>query len=122
MRRVLRSSFVFAALISSGAHAATALVTTEVDRVLIDDTNYAGCLVYVTAKLSDTLANCPGKYLTLDCSGELGTSKSLSSAKLTAAYLALVTSKRVIITIDDSRKANNYCLAKYFEVTDYAPL
>ena len=111
----LLSMFV-ALVISSPTFAATANVVTQVERVLIDDTDYAGCLVYVTATLSDTLAGCPGKYLTMDCSGELGTSKSVSAQKLGNAQLALVTGNTVVINMDDSRKANNYCMVKYIDV------
>lgn len=122
MKRLTTLVCAFSMLASVNVYAATAQVTTEVDRVVIDDTFYAGCLVYVPTTLSTILPGCGDYYVTLDCSGELGTSKTLSAAKLNSAYLGLVTGKRVIMVIDDSRKANTYCLAKYFEVTDYAPL
>lgn len=107
---------------SMNVYAATAQVTTQVDRIVIDDVLYAGCLAYIPTAVSNSLAGCLDYYVSLDCTGELGTSRTVSTAKLNAAYVGLVTGKRVILVIDDSRKANGYCLAKYFEVTEYDPL
>ena len=122
MKLCIKWICAFSALASINVYAATAQVTTQVDRIVIDDVLYAGCLVYIPTALSNNLAGCADYYATLDCTGELGTSKTISSAKLNAAYLGLATGKRVIMVIDDSRKANGYCLAKYFEVTEYEPL
>jgi len=97
--------------------AATATFTAGVTQVLIDDNNFAGCMARLTVDVGGQLAGCSGRFVTLDCTGELGSSNSIASAKLGAAQLALVTDTTVRVTVDNTRVANRYCLARRIDNT-----
>ena len=97
--------------------AATATFTAGVTQVLIDDQNYAGCMARLTENVGNQLAGCNGLFVTLDCTGELGSSKSIASAKLGAVQLAMVTDTVVRVTVDNTRLANNYCIARRIDNT-----
>ena len=103
----------------SPARAGTAWLVGQVNQFLYDDAAFAGCLMGVTADIGAAPGvTCTGGYVTLDCTGILGTSKALSSAKVSAGQLAWVTGKNLYFKIDDSKKANGYCLATHLKVYD----
>ena len=88
---------------------ATAAVDAKVERLLFDDESYGQCMIYLSVSPSDSGLACPGKYVTLDCEGSLGASKSVGQQKLGAAQLAYVTGGDVRAFVDDSRTINGKC-------------
>ena len=110
---------IFIAVMCLGAapaFTATHSFVTKITRVLVDDENYAGCMIYTQTSVHTSLPACSPSYLTLDCTGELGTSKSIASQKLSNAQLAFITQKNVQLLVTDASKANGYCLAKWVTV------
>ena len=103
---------------SSGALAADGSVTGRVARILVDDTDFGGCMVLVSgANIRASLPACKDAWLTFDCLvGFPESSKSVAQNKLSAAQLAMVTGKDIYIEATDSRKANGYCFATRVDV------
>lgn len=97
--------------------AATSSLTTNVRRVLVDDSNYGGCMAQFTDNPRSTLTDCGNEWLTFDCfSAFPGNSKSAAQNKLSQAQLALVTGRKVYVKFTDTRKANGYCFAQRIDV------
>ena len=91
-------------------------ITGSVSQVLIDDTRYAGCLVFIESSL--TLAEvgleCPDSYFTFDCLNKRNISggKGVAYKKLATAQLALALDAQVQLTIDDSLVPGGRCYAE----------
>lgn len=75
--------------------------------LLSEDGEYGGCLV--EPKITLDGLNCNSKWVSLDCAGVLGGSKSAAQRKLDATMLARVTRGKVSMRIDDSKKINGWC-------------
>ena len=104
-------------LISVDALAATSSMTTVVKRVLVDDSNYGGCMAQFTDSPTTTLTGCGNDWLTFDCLAAFPNgSKSTAQNKLSQAQLALVTGRAVYVKFTDTRKANGYCFAQRIDV------
>ena len=102
---------------SSGALAATATITTSVDRIVLHDTDFGGCMVKVSANITGPLPACSGGWVTLDCLAAFPDStRSMAQNKLTTAQLAFATGKNVILYVTDKRKANGFCYATRVDI------
>lgn len=89
----------------------------EVNRVLIDDSNYSGCMVSLSTDPQSKVANCGAEWVTLDCLKNFPESSgSIATNKLSQAQLALVTGRSVRVRVTDTRKANGYCFAQRIDV------
>ena len=110
---------VIVQLLSNTSMAATAKFDAVVDRILTDDTYYAGCMARITPGPQAQGLDCAPSFVTLDCSGELGSSKSIAAQKYSAVQLALVTGARIKVVVNDNKKANGYCYAS--RIDNYAP-
>ena len=88
---------------------ATASFGTYVDRTLNTvDAEFGGCMFRPTVPISETL-DCPDTWLTLDCAGALGGSKSEGKRKYDELLLALITNRKVTVRVDDEKKINGWC-------------
>jgi hypothetical protein len=116
----LRAFTIAALLATSGSvYAAEYTFSTVVERVLVDDARYAGCMVLLEANFQYELPNCGARWATLDCLKEFPESSgSIASNKLAQAQLALVTGRSVTMRITDTRMANGYCFAQRIDVKD----
>ena len=104
---------------SSSAYSADITFSTVVERVLVDDARYAGCMVLLEANFQYDLPNCGARWATLDCLKEFPESSgSIASNKLAQAQLALVTGRSVTVRVTDTRMANGYCFAQRIDVKD----
>ena len=102
---------------SSGALAATATITTSVDRIILHDTDFGGCMVKSSADITGPLPACSGGWITLDCLAAFPNStKSMAQNKLTTAQLALATGKNLTLYLTDRRKANGFCYATRVDI------
>ena len=99
--------------------AASAKYDAYVDRIITDDVYYAGCMAKLIPGPETKGLNCAAFFATIDCSGELGSSKSLAAQKYSAAQLALVTGAKVKVVVVDTKKANGYCYLQ--RIDNYAP-
>ena len=117
---VLKSSIAALLLVAStNAISAESTFTAEVERVLVDDSRFAGCMVLLTTDPAATLPNCGRYWATLDCLKEFPESTgSIASNKLAQAQLALVTGRSVTMRVTDTRMANGYCFAERIDVKD----
>lgn len=106
-----------ASVVSMDALAASSSMTTIVKRVLVDDSNYGGCMAQFADNPRTTLTECGNDWLTFDClSAFPDGSKSTAQNKLSQAQLALVTGRAVYVKFTDTRKANGYCFAQRIDV------
>ena len=103
--------------ISANGFAEDATFDADINRVLIDDAYYAGCMVSLTTDPQSKLASCGAEWVTLDCLKEFPESSgSIATNKLSQAQLALVTGRSVRVRVTDTRKANGYCFAQRIDV------
>lgn len=104
---------------STSAMSAESTFSAEVERVLVDDSRFAGCMVMLSTDPAATLPNCGRYWATLDCLKEFPESSgSIASNKLAQAQLALVTGRSVTMRVTDTRIANGYCFAERIDVKD----
>ncbi len=95
--------------LSFSASADSQKFETKVVRIVFDDTRYAGCMAEVVPNVS--LSGCNARFVTFDCSGELGTASRVSSSMLSGAQLGLVTGNKISVTVVNNKTANGVCLA-----------
>ena len=117
VRRALLVPLFIASVMSVDVLAATSSMTTAVKRVLVDDSNYGGCMAQFADNPRATLTDCGNDWLTFDCLAVFPNgSKSTAQNKLSQAQLALVTGRTVYVKYTDTRKANGYCFAERIDV------
>jgi hypothetical protein len=108
---VLMAATACGGLVSWSASAATVARNFSVQQIVIDDVAFGGCMAALSPNPANFISGCAGGFVTFDCLGQLGTSKSSANSKLAAAQLALVTDTQTFIRIDNTKIANGYCLA-----------
>ena len=114
MQRV-RINLIATLLISSVANSGTYLGEGRVDKVFTDNTNYGGCMAYITFDPNFAGTNCDN-FISFGCDGQF-ISKSQANTNFSLAQLALVTGATVNIFADTSSTYNgNYCLADRIDV------
>ena len=89
----------------------TAYWNANVERTLIDDENFGGCMALVLPWPSDTGLECPPNWVTFSCSGDY-TTVEMGNRMFQAAQLALMTRTKVLVQVDDTKKHNGYCYAR----------
>ena len=109
--------------ISSVGNAATdvqgadyAIWDAVVEKILLDDVKYGGCLAYLDRGPNDLGLSCGSavKAVTFDCLNTRGTtSKNQANQRLAAAQLALVTGNAVRLRATDAGgQPNGYCYSE----------
>ena len=94
-----------------------ATFNSEVVQVLVDDSNYGGCMVRLSVDPQTQLANCGSQFASLDCLKQFPESTAgIAANKLAQAQLALVTGREVRLRITDTRKVNGYCFVNRIDV------
>ena len=117
MRAKLMTLMAATVALSSNVYADNATFDADVNRVLIDDSNYSGCMVSLTTDPQSKLPSCGAEWVTLDCLKAFPESSgSIATNKLSQAQLALVTGRSVRVRVTDTRKANGYCFAQRIDV------
>ena len=97
--------------------AATDTWSTKVTQFLVDDSQFGGCLAFLSVPPSSRSAiSCPSGWVSFDCTGTVN-SKSEGSIKLGAAQLAFVTDKCIIVTANDAVTFNGQCHAPTVNLT-----
>ena len=101
----------FSIFLSGAVWADVAFVNTKVKRVQVSqDSEFGGCLARPSETISGVL-NCPDSWVTLDCAGVLGGSKSAGSRRFDQISLAILMDKKVTLRINDEQKINGWCFA-----------
>ena len=103
-------------LVSVEALAADFYYRATIKRILVSDTDYAGCMAETvpTPKAGDS--RCTTKFVSFDCANLAGNGKTAAANKLSAAQLAFVTSRQVGILVPENSdgtlaKVAGHCLA-----------
>ena len=103
--------------VSVSLSAENATFDAQVSRILIDDSNYSGCMVSLTTDPQSQVPNCGSNWVTLDCLKNFPESTgAIATNKLSQAQLALITERTVRVRVTDTRKANGYCFAQRIDV------
>ena len=95
-------------LVSAQVAAAVVPFNTGVQRTLISE-NYGECMFQPTVGPSTVGLACRDEWITADCAGSLGGSKSLGKTKFDTILLTELTSGTVRVRVDDSKKINGFC-------------
>lgn len=101
---------------SSYAVSGNAIYDTRVTKILLDDSKYGGCLVYIDDAPNNNGLSCTSNVsaVSFDCLGTRADapSKATAQSKLSAAQLALVTGNRIRLRVmDTGGQPNGYCYA-----------
>ena len=81
---------------------------TTVQRTLISE-NYGECMFKPGTAPSSKGLSCRDTWITADCAGSLGGSKSLGKTKFDSILLAELTGGSVRVRVDDSKQINDFC-------------
>ncbi|MCW8929219.1 MAG: hypothetical protein OQL19_03145 [Gammaproteobacteria bacterium] len=79
-----------------------------VEKVLIDGTNYGGCMVRLDKTLANYGLNCLSRWVTFSCVGTFG-NKDIGFKQLDQAQIAMALNKKLNLYVDDLKKHNGYC-------------
>ncbi|MDA8773304.1 hypothetical protein N9M65_01860 [Luminiphilus sp.] len=93
--------------------------TFAIQQIVTDGARYSGCMIRVTPAPETVFAGCKIGFVSLGCDGTLGITKSAASNLLSAAQLALVTDRSVVLRINDEdapTSPRGYCLADRVDV------
>lgn len=113
---ILRIIMMFIAVSASGqVHSGEARFTATVTRNLVDSTLYGKCMISIIPDPATLLPSCGADWVTFSCSGDFN-SKSEGSLKFSNAQLAQVSSKPILLFVDDTKKHNGYCFAQRIDV------
>ena len=109
------SSLVIATLIPS-AFAASEGFNATVTKVMVDTAAFGACAATIDPAPETKLATCGANWVSFDCSGEGGTSRSTSANLLSMAQLAYITGNTVRVVVTDNVIINGKCLATQLQV------
>ena len=93
---------------SANLHAAVVPFDTTVVRTLISE-NYGECMFQPGTPPSSKGLGCRDQWITADCGGVLGGSKSLGKSKFDTILLSELTGGTVRVRVDDSKVINGFC-------------
>ena len=114
MKKLILSTVLLA--LSSHAYSDTAWIRgASIDRMLNQTDAYGECMVYLDKTLADEGLNCPSRWVTLSCDGTFN-NRDVAARMYDAAMMAMAMEKKVNILVDDSKKQNDYCVAKRIDL------
>jgi len=102
------ATLISSMLIAAQVGAAVVPFNTSVQRTLISE-NYGECMFQPSVGPSTQGLNCRDEWITADCAGSLGGSKSLGKTKFDTILLTELTAGTVRVRVDDSKKINGFC-------------
>lgn len=99
------------------ASAQTARVESEIARTLAHEgPQFGGCMVLLNVELRrETGVDCKTKWVTFSCTGDF-VNKDAAMRLFDSAKMAFALNKKVMITVDDTRKHNGFCFGQRIEV------
>lgn len=111
----LTASMLLATLASTTVWATQDYIyNAKVTRVLIDNTNYGGCMAAVTVDPASRLPSCGQWWVSFACVG--GSDPVNSYRMLDQAQMALALNKTVSLFVNDAVKYNGYCVATRMDI------
>ena len=97
-------------------HAATVRVAALLERTMTTDgERFGGCMVALDRDLADAGLNCPGRWVTFSCTGEMST-KDRGTAMFASAQTAFLHGLQVYVHVTDEKKQNGHCYASRIDV------
>lgn len=109
----LVSVILASAVFSTMANAGSFSLQGKVERTLISPL-YAGCLIAMDKNIGH---GCRSKWVSLDCKGLFFDKDSKTGEKKYAsALVAAHTQRDILLVIDNTQKANGYCVASRLDV------
>ncbi|MYE83076.1 MAG: hypothetical protein F4X36_14815 [Gammaproteobacteria bacterium] len=103
-----------------GASATTLAFDAKVTRTLASDgEKFGGCMAFLSVSPVDQGLDCASSWVTFSCTGEHVT-KSSALRMFDSAQMAFLMDRLVRVTVDDTRKHNNYCLVERIDVLNRA--
>lgn len=87
----------------------TAYLKGNIQRTLVQEGKYGGCMIMLDKNIADAGLNCPSNLVSLDCDGAYG-SKASAQRAFDSAQMAFALDREVSVQVDDSKKHNNYCV------------
>ena len=100
-----------AVLLSSFASAAVRPFDTEVVRTMISE-NFGECMFKPSVGPRSQGLGCNDNWITADCAGLLGGSKSLGKSKFDTILLAELTGSTIRVRVDDGKTINGFCFVE----------
>ena len=85
----------------------------SVQRLLVDEDRYGGCMARLTGFNSPP--GCAPSWVTFDCEGLHG-SKEAARRTLEAAQIAFALEKPIYVVVETTETINGYCKAKRIDV------
>ena len=79
------------------------------------DQRFGGCMVALDRPLADTALNCPGRWITLSCSG-VHSSVDDALRKFESARTAFQTGRAVLVEVTDAKKHQGWCYGQRVDV------
>ena len=107
---------VLQSLSASESKAQASRWVTKIDRLIVDSEYFGGCMAALTVPPQDQpgYESCASTWVTLDCDGLINT-KNEGAAKLSAAQLAYVTGRDVLVQVYAQKRINGYCWTRRVE-------
>ena len=93
----------------------TRALNTTVTSTLSDISKFGGCMAYLQDRPDGVGLDCPGKFVTFSCTGDFA-GKDAAKRNFEMAQIAYLTSRKVRVYVDDTKKHNGYCLASRIDL------
>ena len=106
-------------VLAIGSFAATGTVNGKVTDLLThDDALFGGCMAKMSANPSGAGLNCPttDNWVTFSCNGDL-LPKDTGRRLWEIIQLAALMDLQIFVKVDDSKKANGWCLGTRVDIT-----
>ena len=116
MKKVMLASLT-AILMSSAANAAVKPFDTQVVRTMISE-NFGECMFKPNPGPRSAGLNCNDNWVTADCAGLLGGSKSLGKAKYDTILLAELTGNMIRVRVDSSKTIDGFCFVEQVQTLE----
>ena len=87
----------------------------SIARILNQTNAFGECMVFIDEVLADEGLNCKSSWVALSCDGTFN-NRDVAARMYDAAMMAMAMEKKVNILVDDSKKQNDYCVAKRIDL------
>ncbi len=113
-KRLTATLLVTASLaISPLAQGATGVGFTYVEGTIVDSEAFGGCMALL--ETMPTGISCPNRWVSFSCSGDYNSS-NMGWKKFENAQLALLTSSRIRVYVDDAQLHNGNCFVRRIDM------
>ncbi len=116
MKRVMMVFGIVAfMLVAAPVHAAKGYFRGTIVKTMVTDGVWGGCIAKMDVDFTGTLPSCPGGWVAFSCTGT-HSAKDIAYRKFDAAQMSQALSRKVGVTLDDTKKHDGYCYGVLIEV------